>query len=171
MISFFFSLCFSFKQCDPIQADLSFNIVDNQTIESGQWLYYYSHHNLNTDQIVVKLYSNGNQELKLAPGSGLQCPDSTQNAVTLAAGSNSASLTIKADSELGLVNFGVYNNGNSQTSFIISASGENPNNHDSKTHATFTGIFMALCILLLILFFIHAILARDKVYYKVEVQE
>ena len=171
MISFFFTLSLSFTQCDEIQADLSFNIVDNQTIESGKWLYYYSHHELNTDEIVVKLYSTNYNELQLAPGNGLQCPDSTNGAVTLANGAKSVSLTIKPNSELGIVNFGVYNSGSDPATFLISASGVNPNNYDSKTHTTFTGIFMALCILLLVLFFVHAILARDKVYYKVEVEE
>lgn len=171
MISLFlsFSRAADTTQCvGPLQ-DITFSILDEQTVAPKSWAYYYSHHNLDEDSIVVKIY--GDKELTLAYYDGLECPNSTTNGVNKPANTKSAELKVNVDSNLGLVNFGVYNPGTEEAQFIISATGKNPNNHDSPTHSTFIGIYLGLCIVLLVLFFVHAILARDKVYYKVEVQE
>ena len=169
MLALLVSFCLSTSgQCENLQ-DITFSITDSQTIPSKSWKYFYSHYNIASDLITVKVYSN--DALLLAQGEGLGCPNSTENAIKKEASQQSADMHIKATSELGVVNFGVYNDGTTDATFYISAQGENPNNFDSTTHSVLIGVFLGLCILLLVLFFVHAILARDKVYYKVEVQE
>ncbi|EAY20653.1 hypothetical protein TVAG_163490 [Trichomonas vaginalis G3] len=155
----------SYVKCPTAEA-LTFSIREEST--SNEWTYFYTTHNLNKDTLTFRLYSNSS--LQLHVGKGLECPDAKTDALIKLADKVNQK-TYKVDSDLGLVNFGVYNPTQGQVSFVVSVEGENPNNHDNNTHVTFTGIYLALCIVLIALFFVHSILARDKVHYQVEVEE
>ena len=158
-----FSTLYSFEVCPSTikQLTLSVDDIDINT----DWTYFYSQHLIPQDTLTVRIYSKDN-DVSFNSGKGLLCSNVTDLVVP-------KNILFKKDfpidSNLGVGIFGIKSNTN--TNVVISIEGLNPNNHDSSTWALLTGIFLVLCLILLILLFVHAIMAREKVHYQVEVDE
>ena len=175
MIALFALFASAKEDCKEQPKDLTFSI-NKATIEGNETHYYYTHHGIDGDKLTFKLYSE--KSLIFNVVHGIQCPEKNGD-TTYRRVHNGGVLTVEFDTskgdgsvdQLGIVNFAVFNDGQSAVDYTISVSGQNPNNFDAKEHVVLTGVFLGLCILLLVLFFVHSILARDKVYYKVDVQE
>ena len=166
----FFALAFTARadeedliQCPANIEDVTFQAKE-MTFEPRKWTYFYSTHLPDHDELNVKVHADIN--LKIDAGKGLKCPNNN-NKAQLVKDNN----VFIFKSELGIGIFGVYNNNDDPVNGVVSVSGSNPNNHDDPKWVTFTGVYLGLCLLLLVLLFVHAILARDKVHYKVDVQE
>jgi hypothetical protein len=53
----------------------------------------------------------------------------------------------------------------------VSISGDNPNTTDLNTWLVLTSVFLAVAIVLLVALFVHAIMARGRVHYQVDLNE
>lgn len=163
MFAFVVSQAAAYMKCPSVK-QLSNSIMNVQT--SDEWTYFYTSHLLDKDNLNFHLVSNSSLSLHI--GSGLMCPDDKTEALfTTKEGMGSYSV----NSNLGIVNFAVHNANKGQVDFVVSVYGENPNNYDSKTHIFFTALFLIACIVCIVIFFVHSIMARDKVHYQVEVEE
>lgn len=145
-----------------------YSTVKNITVDSADgWFYFYSEYLPLGDTLQVRL--NPTDSAKLYVGDGLLCPSADEEVqLTAAANSYSShSFKVKGDPQLSI--FGIH--ASQGTNVILSVIGENPNKTDKTEWITISSIFLALCFVLLIMLFVHAILARGHVHYQVEVEE
>jgi len=140
--------------------------ANNVTINKN-WNYFYSSHLRPKDTLKVRIYPT--IAVKLAQGNALKCPSILTEAKDDAPANKLTKKEFSYNSDLGIGIFGIYSD--VQGFAVISVEGDNPNNHDSTQWAFLTGVFLILCLVLFVLLFIHAIMAREKVHYQVEIDE
>ena len=156
----------SLGECPP-GINHIYNTAVNVTIDSDDgWYYFYSEYIELGDTLTVRL--NPTSDSNLYFGDGLLCPTTEESQLFAKQGVFSKT-SLKVSGSPGLSIFGVH--AQKGANVIISVMGENPNNQDSKTWRTLSIVFLVLCFVLLIMLFVHAILARGRVHYQVEVEE
>lgn len=163
MLAFFSAQAASTIKC-PSVTQLTNSIANIKT--TNEWTYFYTSHLLDVDHLKFHVVSNAS--VSLVVGEGLMCPDASSTAIYTG---KEGSGEYTANSNLGIVNFAVRNEAKTPVDFVVSVYGDNPNNYDSKTHVFLTGLFLVICIILIVIFFVHSIMARDKVHYQVEIEE
>ena len=156
----------SYDQCPP-GINHIYNTAVNATINSDGWYYFYSEYIHLGDTLTVRL--NPTSDSRLYVGDGLLCPTEQDESQLSAKQGQFSKTSIKVSGNPGLSIFGVH--GSKGTNVILSVMGENPNNQDNSTWRTLSIVFLCLCFILLILLFVHAIMARGRVHYQVEVEE
>ena len=168
VLTFFAS---SLQQCTPDITYLA-NGALNATIPAKSWFFFYSHYIDLKDTLTVRLRPFSG-DVKLYQGSGLMCPsDDNDPILTAQASSNQFfkhDFHFEGAPELAI--FGIKNDNDGDVNTIVSVIGNNPNTKDRSIWVVLTSLFLALCFVLLIMLFVHAILARGRVHYQVEVDE
>ncbi|OHT10842.1 hypothetical protein TRFO_19729 [Tritrichomonas foetus] len=162
----------SYDQCPAGVAHLS-NTAVNVTLvkydhdNTNGWYYFYSEYINLGDSLTVRI--NPSETVELVQGHGLKCPDQETETQLRAVKDTFSKQSFTVSGDPGLSIFGI--RGQPGTQVIVSVLGKNPNNSDKSEWITISSIFLALSFVLLILLFVHAILARGRVHYQVEVDE
>jgi hypothetical protein len=170
MLLSLFSVSTSISPCPagsfPKGVQYLYNSVTNLTLQNGDWFYFYSDYILLGDTLTVRVLPS-KSPASLYTGAGLSCPDDESKSVVNISGGEWGKFTIDVSSSLGLQIFGVRANGD--TEVVVSVEGKNPNNADRSEWILLSSLFLVAILLLLIAMFVHAILARGKVHYQVDV--
>jgi hypothetical protein len=153
--------------CVPssLPVDYIFNTAKNVSLQQDKFYYFYSDFNMLGEKLRV-IVRPTSASVNLYSGKGLLCPDQSDVVVSNIVQGKVGSYDISLSNDLGLQIFGV--KATADTSAVISVAGENPNNADLGQWRVLTGLFLALVILLLVMLFVHAILARGRVHYQVD---
>jgi hypothetical protein len=168
MLLFLFSKVIHSLQC-PAGIQHLYNSATNLTLDKDEWFYFYSDYILLGDTLTVRVLPKSNQ-VNLYTGNELSCPGPGSTALQSGLPVREWSTrTIGVSSSLGLQIFGIQAQG--QTEIVISVEGENPNNADRTEWLLIAELFLVVVLLLLVAMFVHAILARGKVHYQVDVGE
>lgn len=141
--------------------------ADIVSLKANEWYYFYSEAFEHGDDLVVRVHPK-DSEVIVANGEKLMCPSESDPHTTAPAGKTTLH-KVSAGGNLALQIFGIHTTSN--TDCVISVMGNNPNNQDVGVWKVLSGVFLAFCILLLVLLFVHSILARGRVHYQVNVEE
>jgi hypothetical protein len=154
---------------DPAPAYL-YNSVTNVTLSPGEWFYFYTDYILLGDTLTVRV-APAVPPVGLYLGDGLLCPDDQKDKPVLTVGQPGkfGKYTISVSDSLGVQLFGV--RADVATDVTVSLEGGNPNNADLGTWVILSSLFLVFTVILLVVMFIHAILARARVHYEVDVTE
>ncbi|KAK8893340.1 hypothetical protein M9Y10_021757 [Tritrichomonas musculus] len=157
----------SFDQCPP-GINHIYNTAANVTINSDDgWYYFYSEYISFGDKLTVRL--NPSRTSNLYIGDGLLCPTQQDQSKLTANQGQFSSTEFSVSGNPGLSIFGIH--AEKGTNVIVSVMGGNPNKTDNVAWLKLSIVFLILCFVLLIMLFVHAILARGRVHYQVEVEE
>jgi hypothetical protein len=145
-----------------------YNSVANVTISYGFPFFFYSNYNLLGDVLTIRVRPSTTQVF-LVKGNALDCPTFGRDETLLSPHAGElAKIELPLSSELGLQTFMVLVNANTTTDVVISVEGQNPNNADLGQWRLIAILYLTAAIVLLICLFVHAILARGRVHYKVD---
>jgi hypothetical protein len=145
-----------------------YNVAGDFSVPDGGWFFFYSDHILLGDHLTVRLRPNVS-EAKLYKGDGLFCPSGSDSAIATVSPGNWGKASLAVSSDLGLQLFGI--TATTATGLVVSVSGDNPNTADLSTWLVLTSLFLAATIVLLVALFVHAIMARGRVHYQVDLNE
>ena len=169
MFSLLLAFCGAVGHC-PGPVTHIYNTAAEVPVSHDEIYYFYSEYILLGDTLTVHVHPS--VDVELFEGSDLSCPlEGDSPAATFAKGA-SGTFSVSLSDQPGLKIFGVRakNAGETGTA-VVAVSGENPNNSDLGSWQAVSGLFVGCCFALLILLFVHSILARSKVHYQVEVNE
>jgi hypothetical protein len=147
-----------------------YNSAVNVTITSGSPYHFYSTYNLLGDTLTLRVRPD-DAPVALVKGHALECPTYGRDETLIsAAPGHLESCSLSVSGELGFELFMVVITGSSAntTNVVISAEGENPNNADVGEWRLLGILYLTMVLLLLVVLFVHAILARGRVHYKVD---
>ena len=147
-----------------------YNTANTTAVSHDSLYYFYSEYILLGDTLTVHV--NSDVDVELFVGSNLFCPSATDEPAATIQKGTAGTFSVSASDQPGLKIFGIRakNTGESGTA-VIGVSGTNPNNSDLGSWQAISGLFVGCCFVLLVLLFVHSILARSKVHYQVEVNE
>jgi hypothetical protein len=147
-----------------------YNSATNEAVPADSWFYFYSDYIALGDVLKVRFHPTGDSA-DLYKGDGLLCPGDGDNIAASAQDGRWGQSSFAVSQEIGLQIFGIKVGQHLNTSLVVSVEGKNPNNADLDIWLIVTSLFLAITILLLVALFVHAIMARGRVHYQVEVEE
>jgi hypothetical protein len=169
MLTLLWSARASAIACPPGQVAHLYNSATNVTLSAGDWFYFYSDYILLGDTLTVRVLPKS-ASASLYTGAGLSCPGNDSAPAKAGIAANQwAKYQIPVSDSLGLQIFGVRADGD--TDVVVAVEGENPNNADRAEWILLGALFLVVILVLLVAMFVHAILARGKVHYQVDLGE
>jgi hypothetical protein len=159
----------SAKAC-PVGLVRLYNSATNVTLSANESFYFYTDYILLGDKLTVRVAPNTSR-VYLFLGDGLLCPDEQKDkpVLTISAGRQFRKYEISVSNSLGVQLFGIQAEG--ETDVAVSLEGGNPNNADLGTWVLLSSLYLACAVILLVVMFVHAILARARVHYEVDITE
>ena len=135
-------------------------------IPENCWYYFYSEHIQYGDKQIIRI--NPTRNVSLYAGKGLLCPNEKDAPILLASPNKFSKVNLNLNDKLGLQIYGIH--ASEESEVIVSVEGNNPNIADLSEWVIITSIFFASCMILLLMYFLHAVFSRKKVHYQVDLQ-
>ena len=149
----------------PSSINHLYNTATDATIPANGWFFFYSEYIENGDVQTIHVYPANDVELYI--GNGLMCPSESDAPILPAKKGVVSKIDVSVKEGVGAQIYGI--RAREATDVVVSIEGKNRNNYDINEWRVYSLIFLISCFLLMGLLFFHALMARNKVHYQVQI--